>query len=151
MKTAEQTDWKTEALPSKRTTIALNRRFSEIDVRRMQKGLVPEQMEDKWFIFWERNALYFHRSWTGYCIYVARFRNEGDSYTMFEADVNRDPEQYTETSDKRDAAMISYLVDVLLLHQKAVFPSDDPSSERQALLNWSEVGRAMFGHHPNDK
>ena len=41
---------------------------------------------------------------------------------MIEADVNRDPEQYKETSDKRDAEMISYLVDTLLLHQEAVFP-----------------------------
>jgi hypothetical protein len=67
---------------------------------------------------------------------------------MIEADVNRDPEQYTETSDKRDTEMISYLVDVLLLHQRAVFPSDGPSSEKRALLKWSQVGRAMFGQHP---
>jgi len=70
---------------------------------------------------------------------------------MIEADVNRDPEQYTETSDKRDAEMISYLVGVLLLHQRAVFPSDGPSSEKQALLKWSQGGRATFGQHPNDK
>ena len=70
---------------------------------------------------------------------------------MFEADVNRDPEQYTETSDKRDADMISYLVDVLLLRRKAVFPSDDPSIDKRVIMEWSLVGRAMFGQHPNDK
>jgi len=66
MKTATQTDWKTKAFPSKRTTIALNRRFSEIEMRQIRKGLVPQQMEDKWFVFWEHDALYFHRSWTGF-------------------------------------------------------------------------------------
>ena len=108
-------------------------------------------MEDKWFVFWERNALYFHRSWTCHCLYVVRFVNDIDSCMMFEADVNRDPEQYKETSDERDAEMISYLIDVLLLRQYAVLPSYDPSSERQALMGWSLVGRAMFGQHPYDK
>jgi hypothetical protein len=70
---------------------------------------------------------------------------------MIEADVNRDPEQYKETSDKRDAEMISYLVDVLLLHQEAVFQSDDPSSEKRVITEWSQVGKAMPGQHPNDK
>lgn len=150
MKIAKREDWKTEALPSKRTTFALNRRFPSTDMRKIRAGLVPQQMEDKWFIFWKRNVLYFHRSWTGHCIYVVRFRNDGDSYVMIEADANRDPEQYKETSDKRDAEMISYLVDVLLLHQEAVFPSDDPSSEKRVITEWSQVGRAMLGQHPND-
>ena len=70
---------------------------------------------------------------------------------MIEADVNRDPEQCKEASDERDTEMISYLVDVLLLHQEAVFPSDQPSSEKQAIMNWSQVGRAMLGQHPNDE
>lgn len=70
---------------------------------------------------------------------------------MFEADVNRDPEQYSETSDERDAEMISFLVNVLLLQEESIFPSDEPSSEIQALMNWSLVGRAMFGQHPDDE
>ncbi len=117
-------------------------------MRKMRRGLVPQQMEDKWFIFWERDALYFHRSWTGHCIYVVRFVNEGDSCVMIEADVNRDPEQWTETSAERDAEMISYLIDVLLLHRQAVFPSDDPSIQKRVITEWSLVGRAMFGQHP---
>lgn len=70
---------------------------------------------------------------------------------MIEADVNRDPKQPAETSDKRDAEMISYLVDALPLHQYAVFPSEDPSSEKLGLLKWSQLGGAMLGQHPNDK
>ncbi|GEM_PF-276774 len=151
MKTAKQNHWKTEVLPSKRTTIALNRRFSLIDIRNLRKGLVPQQMEDKWLIFWKRDALYFHRSWTGHCIYVVRFVNDGDACVMIEADVNRDPEQWTENSDERDAEMISYLIDVLLLHEQAVFPSDDPSIEKRVIREWSLVGRAMFGQHPDSR
>jgi hypothetical protein len=149
-KVANPTDWKAEPLPSKRSTIRLDRTFSFEEMERIGRGLVPEQMEDKWFIYWQDDTLFFHRSWTGFCIYVVRFANEGDEYRIIEANVNRDPEQYEETSDERDAAMILYLVDVLLLHQDAVFPNNDPSSENSALMNWNQVGRAMLGQNPND-
>jgi hypothetical protein len=151
VKTAKPTDWKIKPLPSKRATIRLDRTFSPREIKRISNGLVPRQMEDKWFIYWKDNTLYFHRSWTGYCIYIVRFVAQSDSFRMIEADVNRDPEQYKETSDERDTEMISYLIDVLLLHQKAVFPSYEPSSEKQALKQWSLVGRAMLGQHPDDE
>jgi hypothetical protein len=106
-------------------------------------------MEDKWFIYWKDDTLFFHRSWTGFCIYVVSFAAEGDSFRMIAADVNRDPEQYKATNDERDAGMISYLVDVLLLHQEAVFPSAELPSEKQTLTIWSQIGRAMLGQHPN--
>lgn len=47
--------------------------------------------------------------------------------------------------------MISYLVDVLLLRQRAVFPSDDLSIEKRVIREWGQVGRAMFGQHPHNK
>jgi hypothetical protein len=151
MKVAKPSDWKIKALPSQRTTIPLSRCFSPIEMQRIRMGLVPEQMEDKWFIYWKDDALFFYRSWTGVCVYSVRFATEGDSHRMIEVDVNRDPEQYRETSDERDARMISYLIDVLLLQQESAFPSDEPSSEKQALMNWSQVGRAMLGENPKDE
>ena len=126
MKAAKPTDWKTEALPSKRTTIRLDRVFSSREMEYIRRGLVPEEMEDKWFIYWKDDTLFFHRSWTGFCLYIVRFASEGESCRMIEADVNRDPGQYTEISDEKDAEMILWLVDVLLLHQGGTFPGDKP-------------------------
>ena len=34
----------------------------------IRAGHIPEMMEDKWFIYWQDDRLFFHRSWTGYCI-----------------------------------------------------------------------------------
>jgi hypothetical protein len=151
MKTAKPTDWKIHPLPSKKTTIRLDRIFSSKEINPICKGLVPRQMEDKWFIYWKDDTLYFHRSWTGYCVFIVRFVAESEGFRMIEADVNRDPEQYKQTSDERDAEMISYLIDLLLLHKKAVFPSYEPSSEDQTFKQWSQVGRAMLGQHPDDE
>jgi hypothetical protein len=151
MKIAKQTDWQTKELPPKRITIALNRIFCSSEIDRLRAGLVPEQMEDKWFVYWLNDVLIFHRSWTGFCIYVVRFAKQDECYRMVEADVNRDPEQYRQTNDAYDAEMISYLIDVLLLHQEGIFPSDESSPEKNAIAQWSQVGRAMLGQHPQQE
>ena len=110
----------------------------------MRSGLVPGQMEDKWFIYWQDDVLYFHRSWTGFCVYVVRFEFEGKSYRMVEADLNRERSEYGQTNDDHDAAMISYLIDVLLLDREAEFPTDAADPGEAALEEWGEVGRAML-------
>ncbi len=149
MNNAKPTDWKTEALPSQRAAILIDRAISQDEMAQIRRGLVPEQMEDKWFIYWKDDALYFHRSWTGFCVFIVQFATEGDGWKMVTACVNRNPEQYRETSDDQDRKMISYLVDVLLLHRDVAFPSEEPSSEKSTLMNWSQVGRAMLGQHPH--
>jgi len=150
-KPAEPTDCKIEPLPARRTTVRLDRVFSPDEMDCIRMGFVPMQMEDKWFIYWKDNCLFFHRSWTGFCIYVVRFIAEGETWRMIEADVNRDPRQYKVTDDDLDAGLISYLVDVLLLRRQAAMPAPEGSSaEKNALMMWSLVGRAMLGQHPDD-
>ena len=68
VKTAKVSDWETTPLPAKRTKIVLERRFSTEEIQCMRSGLIPAVMEDKWFIYWQDDTLFFHRSWTGFCI-----------------------------------------------------------------------------------
>jgi len=151
VKAAKPSDWKTKPLPKRHTTIPLDRSFSLQEMRRIRKGLIPDQMEDKWFIYWEDSSLYFHRSWTGYCVYVVRFAVKNKTYRIIEADINRSPGQYKQTSDEFDAGMIMYLVNLLLLRREVVFPGDDLSSGDNVLKAWSLVGRALLGQHPDKK
>jgi len=119
MKAAKPTDWRIEALPESTAKIRLGRAFTKQEMKQIRKGLVPQQMEDKWFIYWENDCLYFHRSWTGHCIYVARFMEDAKEWRMIDAVANRDAEQYSEAVDEIDAQQISGLIDVLLLHREA--------------------------------
>ena len=151
MKLAEPSDWKTKPLPKKRVTIPLDRLFSQAEMLKIRQGLRPEQMEDKWFIYWKDVALFFHRSWTGICMYVLQFKAEGDSARLIQAEVNRDPEQYLNVDDKYDADLIDYLIDVLLLGKAADFPVNPASPLDGALQNWSLAGRAMLGKRPGRK
>jgi len=44
--------------------------------------------------------------------------------------------------------MISYLIDVLLLRRPALFPTTQDSPGNRAFEQWSVVGRASIGEHP---
>jgi hypothetical protein len=144
---ARRGDWKTLPMPASRATIAIDRRFSAEEMRRIRRGVIPEQMEDKWFAFFEDGKLCLHRSWTGYCIYVATFEADGDGARLTGAEVNRDPGQYLGMDPDGDRARILALIDVVLLRRP--IPED---LDGDALLErWNSVGRAMLGEHPEEE
>ena len=149
MRTAEPADWGTKPLPRRRTTILLDRIFSQDELNILRRGLIPAQMEDKWFIYWKDDALYFHRSWTGDCIFIVHFVVEDGTGKMVRAEVRYAPKRNNPNADKENAEMISYLIDVLLLDRARMFPSDNMTPEESVIMSWSTVGRAMFGQHPN--
>jgi hypothetical protein len=43
--------------------------FDRVEFARLRAGLIPQQMEDKWFIYYEEPHLFLHRSWTGAPVY----------------------------------------------------------------------------------
>ena len=118
MKPVKPSDWKTSPLSLRRVTIPLDRTFSAEEIERIRLGFAPESMDDKWFICWKDNELFFHRSWTGDCIYVVKFVEDNGSFRMFEAAVKGDPEQYRQGRDQHDARLISDLIDLFLLRKR---------------------------------
>src|SRR5688572_22180998 len=95
---ANRTSWKVcLPLPPKRAKLPFNDSYFIKEYEKISLGLIPKAMEDKWFIFLEKNILSFHRSWTGVCIYEVHFEKIGDKYSVKEAWVNRDSQQYKGT------------------------------------------------------
>ncbi|MDZ8092864.1 MAG: hypothetical protein RMZ42_13340 [Nostoc sp. DedQUE05] len=111
MRIAKRNDWKTEPMPSVCKNITLEKVYSQQEFDRIAAGVIPEQMEDKWFIFYEAPWLYLHRSWTGFCIFKVRFEVVAETVKIAEVQVNREPAQYYNTDDERDASMLAILLD----------------------------------------
>ncbi|PHM08898.1 hypothetical protein [Nostoc sp. 'Peltigera malacea cyanobiont' DB3992] len=111
MRIAKRNDWKTEPMPSVSKNITLEKVYSQEEFDLIAAGVIPEQMEDKWFIFYEAPWLYLHRSWTGFCIFKVRFEMVAENVKIAEVQVNRDPAQYSNTNDERDASMLGILLD----------------------------------------
>jgi len=115
MRTAQRTDWKTLPLPEKHAVLALDRLYSREQSGLIITGFIPVEMEDKWFLFFEGDTLFCHRSWTGCCIYQIRFEQDGKSLRATQAKANRDPEQYLNTDDEREKELIYSPIENFLL------------------------------------
>lgn len=107
MAEAKRSDWKTVEMPERREPFPLEMDLTPEELDRLRRGHTPEEMEDKWFLFFEDGVFYACRSWTGYCIYRIPVSPEG---AIRGGTVNRDPDQYRETDPGRDGVMAEYLV-----------------------------------------
>ena len=110
---AKRDDWKAIEMPRPRTSIAINRQYSDREFDRLSAGNIPQAQEDKWFVYYEEPDLFLHRSWTGFCIYQVCFQPDGRFFSTTSATVNRDQSQYTEQNDKQDAMLLGILMDEL--------------------------------------
>ncbi|HXV81623.1 MAG TPA: hypothetical protein VEG60_17220 [Candidatus Binatia bacterium] len=112
-----------------RKRLPVEREFSREEYEQISLGVIPQGMDDRWFVFLEEDWLYFHRSWTGICIYQFRLEKRRDRYVIAEAWVNRDSDQYGRTDDDYDANLLRRLVDdYLLLKFKKISPPEEPAT-----------------------
>jgi hypothetical protein len=114
--------WKILPHPNITEPLEFEAVFTVAEALQMTEGLIPEQMEDKWFIYYSNGWLHFHRSWTGALIYCLRLENSPASVCVTDSWVNRDQAQYKETDANYDRQLVRYLIDSLLLKRNANFP-----------------------------
>ncbi len=75
---ATRSSWKNFPIQNPKKTI-VDLKFSRDQFFKIKEGLVPQVMEDKWFIFLDADQINIHRSWTGYGIFRANFiESEGN-------------------------------------------------------------------------
>jgi hypothetical protein len=113
MAPARRMDWQAKPMSTLSARLTITDTYTLEEFAHISAGLVPQEMGDKWFIYYEEPWLYLHRSWTGYCIYRIRFEalTDGNGIRLIEAWVNRDPEQHPETNDQRDIRLLKILID----------------------------------------
>ena len=62
-----------ESMPKESILTECSIKYSKEEFEQIKRGIVPEEMEEKWFIYFEDDKLYFHRSWSGSIIFIATF------------------------------------------------------------------------------
>jgi|APSaa5957512622_1039677.scaffolds.fasta_scaffold53425_2 O-acetyl-ADP-ribose deacetylase len=102
-------------MPKNRVCLKIDRTYSQEDFMKIDRGFIPESMEDKWFIYIEENLLRIHRSWSGICIYLVRFEDYENSIRISKAWANRNSNEYKETDDVYDAHLLLWIIDMFLL------------------------------------
>ena len=109
-KVATKDSWNVEPMPDKHTTIPMEVSIPSAAMRIVKYGHIPDAMEDHWFMYCDETTIRYYRSWTGFCIYVAKYEDDGVNCRITELTVNRNPEQYTCTENEHDVALFMALL-----------------------------------------
>lgn len=107
---ATKDSWSSKPMPERHTVIPVNVVIPDKAMEYIKYGHIPEAMEDHWFMYCDDNTIRYYRSWTGFCIYVAKYEKVNEGYRITELTVNRYPEQYNCNDDKHDIAMFMALL-----------------------------------------
>ena len=109
-KVATKDTWNVEPMPEKRVVIPLDETIPSDAMRVVKYGHIPDAMEDHWFMYCDESTIRYYRSWTGFCIYVAKYVDNGIFCKITELMVNRDPKQYGCTDNDHDVALFMALL-----------------------------------------
>lgn len=106
---ATRNSWKNSPIKDPKP-ISVNLSFTQDEFSILKRGFIPEEMEDKWFIFYEDGWIYLHRSWTGFGMFKAKIIEQDDQYLIKEIWISNTLKQDEECIDT-----FSILINKLLL------------------------------------
>jgi len=132
--------------------IDIDLHFTAKQFSKLIKGLIPQQMEDKWFIYYENDWLYFHRSWSGLGVYKTKLSKENNGYSINEFWAERNQEKYTNEDDNSDIETFSFLIarGLLGIDVRNIYSGRNINTEEDALKGWSKFGNMLFTNHGVD-
>jgi hypothetical protein len=115
MALATRSSWKIQPPPSIRQYFEFPMEFSKVDGEQIKLGYIPKDADDKWFIFFEDDWLYFHRSLTGICIYGVQLSSLSSGVRITSAWATRDREVYNSPGLEADIRTVHRLIHTILL------------------------------------
>ena len=153
---AERRHWKIKLSDiSQPKRIDFSIKFTDEQFEKITNGLIPEEMEDKWFIFFEDDWLYFHRSWTGNCQFKLRITKEEDEkqYSVKDFYAERNPERYKCVDDFEDISKIQILINrgLLGIEEKIIDLAKEKKSSFDLIQKWSDFGNLFIDDKMNSE
>lgn len=142
---ATKDTWKHQPIDNpKRIVVDLH--FTDKQFLKLTNGLIPQQMEDKWFIYYENEWLYFHRSWTGNGMYKAKLNKETDGYSITEFWAERNQEKHKNEDDNSDIETFSFLIarGLLGIDVRSIYLNRNIKTETDTVKGWSNFGNMLF-------
>ena len=118
---ARASDWTCEPFMSG-VPVPCSLSFTREELERVQAGLLPRAMEDKWFIYYEAPFLFLHRSWTGQPIYRLTLAEHEGGASIEEALWSSEAATDNDAEKAYHALLIDFLVSNLMLGKTKPFP-----------------------------
>lgn len=121
--------------------------FTREEFDRIREGLVPEVMEDKWFMYFEEPHLFLHRSWTGSPVYRVGLAADAEGGAAV-TEALCVAEALEKSERAYQAALLDFLIANLLLGKAKPFPVPPGAWEGRAGLLQHAVAGTGFPQTP---
>ncbi len=119
-------------------TLNFHAKFNHEQLAKLQAGLRPLAMEDKWFVFYDEPYLMFHRSWTGEPVFRLEFAETSEGVHVVEALWSKHLASKPNADVEYQAHLLEFLLYNLLLHESRPFPLPK---------GMTEPFKGVFQHH----
>ena len=98
-------------IPVEKAALGYQKFFRTVDANKIMSGYKPEDMDDRWFIYYEDSWVYFVRSWTGYHIFGFKLAvSPNGSANVIASWANRNIDEYQSKSKENDIQTINDLI-----------------------------------------
>lgn len=134
---ASSASWKHEPFTEGRP-LAFSGEFNRTELSLLKKGIIPEQMEDKWFVYYDDPYLFFHRSWTGKPVYRVELKTNQNKVIVSEALWAVEFAAADNADPTYQSRLLDFLISNLLLKKNKPFPC--PAEVK-------ETTQGAFQHH----
>ncbi len=120
--------------------ISYHATFNSEQFARLQSGLIPQEMEDKWFIYYDEPHLFLHRSWTGQAAYRLALKSLPEGGEVAEALWSKEIADAAAATQGPEfqTQLLDFLLSNLLLGESKPFPMP---------LTLQEPAPGVFQHH----
>ena len=114
-------------MPQQTARLQIGRVFTSTEIARLRDGIPSTTTADppRWTTVTDRDWIHIHRRASGFCIYSIRVEPDGSGYRFAEVVANRDPLQYKETDDDKDARWLLWMIDRLVLGKDVLSPAHE--------------------------
>jgi hypothetical protein len=103
-------------MPSECDFFDLEWKLTPEECKKVKNGFASGDMDEKWNIYFDDHKVYFHRSWTGSCIYIADLKELSDSSAIItKVKVNRDKKEYNYSNNDEDKELFKKIVQFQLI------------------------------------
>ena len=114
-KTASKDSWETKPMPENPEDISiveLNLALNRENMKRLQRGHIPQAQEDHWFMYCDHEYIRYYRSWTGMCAFEAHFAysSVGEAYYIDKIKISHALAEFGVNGDTPAVKLFLYLV-----------------------------------------
>lgn len=147
MENAKRDSWNREPFTTS-VQLPYRTRLRAEQFERVRLGVIPEMMEDKWFVYFERPHSYFHRSWTGLPVFRLTIEEPDGSAEAVEASWSVELASKPAADIEYQARLVDFLLYAIVLHEDRDFPLPEGMDDKPKGLFQHHISGAAYPESP---